>query len=354
MASFRGGQLHRLVRGVSAASLAVYVVRDRHRHCFSGLALPRSHCAGRTSPVCCEAGSSPAWADFKAEYRGQLTPLRKPAAVGQVPSTPVLLQGGPFKSRWLRVYDEARVDDVMEALTQAEEGAKTAVYVGVPDDHTLCGGIVAALRTRGFRFHHFHEEGPGSPAGELIYYRWAGAGQDMVPSYATALEGIGVIVLSPERDAVLLAWEYGNWKMVTGNVDAGESMVETVRREVREEVGLEVEEEMILLGGWQAARSRDKSVNNIFCVFAATAKSREAKVDGVEVTDARWFPLASLPTLQELSQAAKVPNKPFSMDWDLGVPERNYLSLAIPRFLNVQHQGRGLKVRSHLGRDWFQ
>jgi len=242
----------------------------------------------------------------------------------------------------------------MEALTQAEEGAKTAVYVGVPDDHTLCGGIVAALRTRGFRFHHFHEEGPGSPAGELIYYRWAGAGQDMVPSYATALEGIGVIVLSPERDAVLLAWEYGNWKMVTGNVDAGESMVETVRREVREEVGLEVEEEMTLLGGWQAARSRDKSVNNIFCVFAATAKSREAKVDGVEVTDARWFPLASLPTLQELSQAAKVPNKPFSMDWDLGVPERNYLSLAIPRFLNVQHQGRGLKVRSHLGRDWFQ
>jgi len=363
MACLGGGLgLRRIVRGMSAASLAVYVAKDRHRpNLVDAFPSARRLAAARAGPptvqgaVRCEGAAVQPWGEWKAKYKGQLTPHRGPAAAG---SGPILLQAGPFNSRWLRVAvgGGARASDVVAALGRAEEGAKTAVYVGIPDEHAHSGEIVAAVRARGYRFHHLHpgeKGGPEAPAGELIYYRWAGKGPDMVPSYSTALEGVGVIVLSPERDAVLLAWEYGHWKMITGNMDAGESMVEALRREVQEEVGLELEDGVSLLGGWQSQRNHDDWVNNIHHVFAVTAKSREAKVDGVEIPDARWFPLASLPKFEDLSKLPRVEGKPTSVAWDLGVPGRGLLSTSVVNFLGVRSQGRSLEVTRHLDREWF-
>ena len=49
-----------------------------------------------------------------------------------------------------------------------------------------------------------------------MYYRWNGdAAHDMVPAYSTSIEG-GGLVLSPDESKVLLIWEYGNWKPITG------------------------------------------------------------------------------------------------------------------------------------------
>lgn len=292
----------------------------------------------------CE-GISP-W-NFKAEYRGQLTPSRQPGVEA------VQMHGGPFQSRWLRVGPGAGVQDVLHAVDTAEQGATTAVYVGVPDDYEHCGSLVKDLRARGFEFHHLFPGEGDAPAGELIYYRWAGKGADLVPSYSTALEGVGVMVLSPDEDELLLAWEYGNWKMITGNVDAGESIVSAVRREVGEEVGLELGDgdAIRLMGGWQDAKARDERMNIFFCVFTARAKSRNVRVDGVEIGEARWFPLNSLPTLDDEQSAQKVAGRPFSMEWGLQsvAPEQQYISRTVARFLEVHRQSRGLEVRSHTG-----
>jgi len=126
-------------------------------------------------------------------------------------------------------------------------------------------------------------------------------------------------------------------------------MVTTVRREVHEEVGLELEMDMRMVGGWQDAKSRDRTVNNIFCVFVATAKSRNVKVDGVEISEAQWFPIASLPALSDERQVAKNPKKPFGMEWDLGMPGRNIVSRTVVRFLDVFQNGRGLNVQKGNG-----
>lgn len=323
------------MRSVSAGAVALGWTRDQRwvdRH-------KAQHGFARNivRPVDCETVSSPPWDGFKSQYRGQVTPKR-PAATGSTG-----MHGGPFSSRWLRVVLGDRVQEVLEAVSCAEDGAPSAVYVGVPDEYKHSGSLIAALRARGFRFHHFvdgNDREDGAPAGELIYYRWAGTGPDMVPSYATALEGIGVLVLSPEKDSLLLLWEYGNWKMVTGNVDNSESMVASVRREVFEEVGLELENEMSLVGGWQHPRSRDNVVNNVFCVFVTTATSRNIQVDGKEIAEAQWFPLASMPSLADVPTSGKS----FTMEWDLGMPGRDLLSRTVVRFLEVHKQGRGLQV----------
>eukprot|EP00929_Paragymnodinium_shiwhaense_P059076 TRINITY_DN29572_c0_g1_i1.p1 TRINITY_DN29572_c0_g1~~TRINITY_DN29572_c0_g1_i1.p1 ORF type:complete len:385 (+),score=35.53 TRINITY_DN29572_c0_g1_i1:65-1156(+) len=341
-------RLQTLLRSISAGTVAVYLSGGRLERRPSLTAVTRSHALAHA--VACEArpgDKADVWSSYKADYRGQITPSRavRTARPAGHPMPPVDLQGGPFRSRWLRVHHGASVADVTEALAQAEDGASSAIYCGLPDDLSTAGPLVAALRQRGFKFHHFHE-GDASAPNELIYYRWYGKGADMVPSYSTALEGIGVLVLSPNQDEVLLAWEYGHWKMITGNVDAKESMADTVRREVREEVGLELTDSvpMQMIGGWQEARSRDRSVNNIFCTFAVTAKSKEVKVDGHEIHDARWFPLASMPTFQDDINAPKVQSKPFSLEWDMGAPGKNFISRSIPRFLDVLKQGRGLRV----------
>ena len=76
-----------------------------------------------------------------------------------------------------------------------------------------------------------------------MYYRWNGdAAHDMVPAYSTSIEGVGGLVLSPDESKVLLIWEYGNWKPITGAVDDGESALTACRREMREECGVQMDE----------------------------------------------------------------------------------------------------------------
>eukprot|EP00930_Biecheleria_cincta_P096900 TRINITY_DN88672_c0_g1_i1.p1 TRINITY_DN88672_c0_g1~~TRINITY_DN88672_c0_g1_i1.p1 ORF type:complete len:366 (-),score=44.93 TRINITY_DN88672_c0_g1_i1:112-1176(-) len=335
----------RFVRSVSAGALAFGWTKDQR--CIDRQRAQHGFVRSILRPVGCATVStsfsmgSQLWDGFKSQYRGEVTPKR-PAAIDSTG-----MHGGPFSSRWLRVVQGDHVEEVLEAVSCAEDGAPSAVYVGIPDEYKHSGPLVAALRARGFRFHHFvdgNDRQDDAPAGELIYYRWAGTGPDMVPSYATALEGVGVLVLSPEKDELLLLWEHGMWKMVTGNVDNSESMVAAVRREVFEEVGLELGEEMSLVGGWQHPRSRDNIVNNIFCVFVTTARTRNIQVDGKEIVEAQWFPLASMPSLADTSTSGKG----FAMEWNLGMPGRNLISCTVARFLEVHTQGRGLHVLAGL------
>lgn len=154
--------------------------------------------------------------------------------------------------------------------------------------------------------------------------------EDIVPSYATAIEGISALLLSPDEKKVLLIWERGNWKTVTGAVEsgernprlrrtrsllrrprlartaslraagsrsvrgmrsvraacahthpssgaahAGESSMTTLGREVFEEVGLHVDASFApqYIGGWHLSKARDHLVNDSFSVYAVRATS---------------------------------------------------------------------------------
>lgn len=61
---------------------------------------------------------------------------------------------------------------------------------------------------------------------------------------------------------MLLVWEYGSWKSPGGAVDATESKLTAVIREVWEEVGVKIDAEKapVYLGGWHQSCSRDRLV----------------------------------------------------------------------------------------------
>ena len=104
-----------------------------------------------------------------------------------------------------------------------------------------------------------------------------------------------VIVLVRRGDAMLLArnaqFPRAFFSTLAGFVEVGESLEETVRREVREEVGVELKD-LRYFGSqpWPFGRS-------LMVGFTAEYAGGDLRVDGTEITEAAWFTPDHLPML---------------------------------------------------------
>ena len=96
-----------------------------------------------------------------------------------------------------------------------------------------------------------------------------------------------VIMAVTHGDAILLGrqrvWPEGRWSTLAGFCEPGETLEDAVRREVAEEVGVEVGR-VDYFGNqpWPLPAS-------LMLGFMAEAGSRELDVDGAEIEQARWF-----------------------------------------------------------------
>ncbi|MBL4583096.1 MAG: NAD(+) diphosphatase [Pseudomonadales bacterium] len=102
-----------------------------------------------------------------------------------------------------------------------------------------------------------------------------------------------IIVLVTRGEEILLAnspqFPAGMYSTLAGFMEAGESVEQTLHREVFEEVGIEVT-------NVQYAHSQSWPFpNNIMLGFYAEYKSGELKPDGNEILDAQWFHYKDLP-----------------------------------------------------------
>jgi len=102
-----------------------------------------------------------------------------------------------------------------------------------------------------------------------------------------------IIVLVHDGDRVLLArkrgWVEGRYSLIAGFVDNGESLEAAVRREVREEVGVQVD-------AIQYVGSQNWPFPSQMMVgFLARYAGGEIVIDRQELDDARWFPRDQLP-----------------------------------------------------------
>jgi NAD+ diphosphatase len=164
-----------------------------------------------------------------------------------------------------------------------------ALHAAVPEDLFKAAGTalqkVEWLRTHRFcsrcghatERHPLHEAMVCPSCGHLHFPRLAPA----------------VIVLIERGRAMLLArsprFTPGVYSTVAGFVEPGESLEETVHREIREEVGVEVGD-VRYFGSqpWPFPHS-------LMVGFIARWKSGEIRVDHEEIEDARWFTPEALP-----------------------------------------------------------
>jgi len=226
------------------------------------------------------------------------------------------------------------------------------------------------LASQGFRFHHYRPPGHGDTAppasaaegapvdlgsAEFVYYCWPGPPEtDMIPSYATGVEGATALMFSPDETKVLLVWERGHWTTAGGAVNPGECKLETLIREVYEEVNVKVDEAwdgVRYLGGWSAGRARDNVINDNFSAFAVRLQSEEFEPDCKEIHEARWFEWRSL--LNAWIHAGRPGGRKFETDLGLARKtdsepnaERNILQVSMLMWLDAFASGHGLRVTS--------
>ncbi len=103
------------------------------------------------------------------------------------------------------------------------------------------------------------------------------------------------IVVVKKEDQVLLArsphFPQGVYSAIAGFVEVGESLEQTVIREVKEEVGIRIHRLKYQLSqSWPFPDS-------LMLGFTAEYESGEITVDGVEIEDAQWFRRDQLPNL---------------------------------------------------------
>ena len=264
------------------------------------------------------------------------------------PFESIFIRAGCYEHPWVELwttlkrvvayYIDTEKERVSQENTKYNAGTVTkkpkprAIYVAV-SLHTMQAIDFGYLVGQGFRFHHYRAPGhgatplpaPSEPLGdggeatspdaprraaeqvassesdsvgdsELVYVVEPavslGIGvKGMVPSYSTSIEGATAICLSPDGTKVLLVWERESWTTPGGAVDPGECKVETLRRELMEEVGAELDEkaEMQYVGGWSKGRARDNISNDSFSCFVVHLKSEHLQVDNLEIEEAGWF-----------------------------------------------------------------
>lgn len=113
-----------------------------------------------------------------------------------------------------------------------------------------------------------------------------------------------IITLVTHGDDLLLArsprFPPGRYSTLAGFIEPGESAEEAVRREIFEEVGLQV-------GRIRYFRSQAWPFpHSLMLGFFAEAASRRIRIDGVEIADAAWYSprrLPQLPPLYSISRA---------------------------------------------------
>ncbi len=102
-----------------------------------------------------------------------------------------------------------------------------------------------------------------------------------------------IIVLVRRGDTLLLirnaTWSVGRFSLVAGFLDFGESLEECVRREVREEAAIEIDN-IRYIGSqcWPFP-------SQVMVGFLADYAGGDVAADGVEVVEAGWFPEDELP-----------------------------------------------------------
>lgn len=104
------------------------------------------------------------------------------------------------------------------------------------------------------------------------------------PVFSTA---VIMIVMNRSQDKILLIKQYGGdaWILVAGYIDKGENAEHAVRREVKEEIGLDVIQ--LKYNGSEYFRTSNSLMLNFTCIVDAET------LEGVtaEVDRAAWFPV---------------------------------------------------------------
>jgi ADP-ribose pyrophosphatase YjhB (NUDIX family) len=103
--------------------------------------------------------------------------------------------------------------------------------------------------------------------------------------------GIGCVIVDKQNQILLInrRTDANMWTIPSGYIDTDENILETISREMREELNI-----IIIPRGIIALRQRltSQEGNNLWVIFKATYKTGDLKPDGNEIGKAIFIPLS--------------------------------------------------------------
>ncbi|MEO6269533.1 MAG: NAD(+) diphosphatase [Lautropia sp.] len=121
-------------------------------------------------------------------------------------------------------------------------------------------------------------------------YRCGACGLSVYPRICPAM----MVLITRGREILLargVSFPPGRYSALAGFLEAGESIEDAIHREVREEVGVEVDDLAYFASqSWPFP-------NSLMIAFTAKWRSGDIAADPGEIADARWFDIDSLPDI---------------------------------------------------------
>ena len=203
----------------------------------------------------------------------------------------------PLRPHYLGRYDGRHCYAV--ALAEATPLPEGWQLMGLRDAFGVIEAGLAALSGRAFQIlewdrNHQYCSRCGTPTLQRTDERSRACPECKLTSYPPISPAVMVLITDGAR-RVLLArkpiWPAGRFSALAGFVEPGETLEDTVARETREEVGVEVTN-IRYFGSqpWPFPHS-------LMIAFTAEYAGGEVRPDGVEIEEARWFEADELPKL---------------------------------------------------------
>ncbi len=193
-----------------------------------------------------------------------------------------------------RAHIAVALDDAFhpQMLPTGLRAANLRSWFGVLDDATLSIAMRAVQLLEWDRTHRFCGA-CGTPTGHLPGERarkCPSCGLMVYPRISPAM----MVLVTRGRELLLgrgVNFPAGRYSALAGFLEAGETIEEAVVREVREEVGVEVDN--LRYFGSQSW----PFPNSLMIAFRAEYAGGELRPDPAEIADAQWFPPEALPQL---------------------------------------------------------
>jgi ADP-ribose pyrophosphatase YjhB (NUDIX family) len=109
--------------------------------------------------------------------------------------------------------------------------------------------------------------------------------------------GVGAVIVRDGQVLLVRMGSGGNrgqWSVPGGYLNAGESLEQTVAREVAEETGLEFRPERLVAVRCGVRDSAEREETNIYVAFVGACGAGQPRPDGKEVSDAVFRPAAEV------------------------------------------------------------
>jgi ADP-ribose pyrophosphatase YjhB (NUDIX family) len=121
----------------------------------------------------------------------------------------------------------------------------------------------------------------------------------MVGNTELWLPGVTAVIRRADELLLVRRSDNGLWAPVTGIVDPGEEPATCAVREAREETGVEIRVDRLVMtaAGHEVAYPNGDTARYLDLTFACTWLGGEAHVADDESVDVRWWPIDGLPEL---------------------------------------------------------